>query len=77
MCSLICLMTSWRGARACDAIAERGCKQQCHLDNFKARGSGLCRLTVRHGVSYDTFLTASEQSRSLCVFGSGRYLGPG
>ena len=40
---------------------------------FKAKGLGWCRLTVQHGVSYGTFITASEQSRSLCVFGSGRY----
>ena len=39
----------------------------------KAKESGLCRLTVRHGVSYGTFLTTFEQSRWLCVFGSGRY----
>ena len=32
------------------------------------QGSGLCRLTVRHGVSYGTFLTASEQSRWLCIW---------
>ena len=24
-CSLICLMTSGRGTRACDAVAEQGC----------------------------------------------------
>ena len=48
-------------------------KQRCHLGNFKANGSGLYRLTVRHGVPYGTFLTASEESRSLCVFGSGRH----
>ena len=48
-----------------------------HLDNFEAKGSGLCRLTGRHKVSYGTSLTASLQSRSLCVFGSGRLVSPG
>ena len=38
-----------------------------------SRGVRTVGLTVRHGVPYGTFLTASEQSRSLCVFGSGRY----
>ena len=50
-----------------------GRKQWYHLGNFKAKGSGWWRLTVRHAVSYGTFLTASKQSRSLCVFGGGRY----
>ena len=64
---------------ACNAVAEQrcaeggGCKQWHHLGNFKAKGSGCWSLTVRHAVSYGTFLTAFEQSRSLCVFGSRRY----
>ena len=41
---------------------------------LQRRGIRTVGLTVRHGVPYGTFLTASEQSRSLCVFGSGRYL---
>ena len=68
--SLICLMTS-TGVRP----ATR--QQLRHLGNFKEKGSRWCRLTVRHGVPYGTFLTVSEQSRSLCVFGSGRYWDPG
>ena len=50
-----------------------GRQQLCHLGNFKANGSGWCRLAVRHGVSYGTSLTAYQQSRSLYVLGSGRY----
>ena len=42
MCSLICLMTSGRGARACDAVAEQGCagggrKRGCHPGISKQR----------------------------------------
>ena len=50
-----------------------GRQQRCHLGNFKTKRLGWYRLTMRHGVPYGAFLTASEQSRSLCVFGSGRY----
>ena len=40
---------------------------------LQSKGIRTVALTVRHGVPYGTFLTASEQSRSLCVFDSGRY----
>ena len=40
---------------------------------LQSKGIRTVGLTVRHGVPYGTFLTASEQSTSLCVFGSGRY----
>ena len=75
-------MTSGRGARACDAVAEHGCaggegaSGSATLE-LQSRGFRTVVLTVRHVVLYGTFLMASEQSRSLCVFGSGRYLDPG
>ena len=43
-CSLICLMTSGRGARACDTIAAQGCAGGASGVppwNFKAEGLGL------------------------------------
>ena len=40
---------------------------------LQSEGSGLCVLRVYHEAVVLTFLTASEQSRSLCVFGSERY----
>ena len=49
-----------------------GRKRVCHSGTSK-RGIRTVGLTVRHGVPYGIFLTASKQSRSLCVFGSGRY----
>ena len=67
------LLGRWNAEQRCAG----GRQQRCHLGNFEAEGSGWRRLTVRHEVSYGTFLTASEQSRSLCVFGSGRHMGPG
>ena len=63
------------GALGCKAevCGGGGRQQRCHPGNFKAKGPGWYWLTVRHGVSYGTFLTVSEQSRSLCVFGFRRY----
>ena len=69
-------MTSGRGARACDAVAEQGCAGGASGGatlELQSRGIRTVGLTVRHGVTYGSFLTASDQSRSLCVFGSGRY----
>ena len=71
-------MTSGRGARACDAVAVQGCTGGRGASGgatleHQSRGIRIVGWTVRHGVPYGTFLTASEQSRSLCVFGSGRY----
>ena len=43
-CSLICLMTSGRCARACHAVAEQGCagaEAGVPPCNFKAEGLGL------------------------------------
>ena len=40
---------------------------------LQSRGIRTVGLTVRHEVPYVTFLTASGQNRSLCVFGSGRH----
>ena len=70
-CSLICLMTSGRYARACDAVVEQGCAGGASGDatlELQSRGIRTVDLTVRHGVPYGTFLTASEQSRSLCIW---------
>ena len=75
-CSLIRLMTSGRGARAYDAVAEQGCAGNASGGatlELQSRGIRTVGLTVRHEVPYGTFLTASEQSRSPCVFGSRRY----
>ena len=69
-------MTSGRYARACDAVVEQGCAGGSSGGatlELQSRGIRTVDLTVRHGVPYGTFLTASEQSKSLCVFGSGRY----
>ena len=69
-------MTSGRGARACDAVAVQGCAGGASgvaTLELQSRGIRTVGLTERHGVPYGTFLTASEQSRPLCVFGSGRY----
>ena len=69
-------MTSRRGATACDAVAEQGCAGSSSGGatlELQSRGIMTVGLNVRHGVPYGTFLTASEQSRSLCIFGSGRY----
>ena len=62
-------MTSGRGARACDAVAEQGCAGEGGASGgatleLQSRGIRTMGLTVRHGVPYGTFLTE---------FGSGRY----
>ena len=67
-------MTSGRGARGCDAVAEQGFAVGASGDatlDLKSKGIWTVGLTVRHGVPYGTFLTASERSRCLCIFGSG------
>ena len=69
-------MTSGRYARACDAVVGQGCAGGASgvaTLELQSRGIKTVGLTVRHGVPYGAFLTATEQSRSLCVFGSGRY----
>ena len=44
-------------------------KQRCHLGNFKAKGSGLYRLTVRHGVSYDAVRIGFRTEQvALCIW---------
>ena len=44
-------------------------QHRCHLGNFKAKGSGLYRLTVRHGVSYGTLLTGFRTEQvALCIW---------
>ena len=62
-CSLIFLMTSGRDARACDAVAEQGCVEGASGGatlELQSRGIRTVGLTVRHGMPYGTFLTASE-----------------
>ena len=46
------------------------------LGKFKVKGSGLYRLTVRHGLSYGTFLRLPNRAgrsvyRAADVIGSG------
>ena len=72
-CSLICLMTSRRGARACDAVAELGCAGGASGGatlEFQSRGIRIVGLTVRH-VRYFSNGFRIEQI-ALC-FVSGRY----
>ena len=62
-CILICLLTSGRSARACDAVAELGCVGGASGGatlELQSRGIRTVSLTVRHGVPHGTFLTASE-----------------
>ena len=57
-CSLICLMTSGRDARACDAVAEQGCAGGASggaTMELQHRGFRTVGLTVRHAVSSALF----------------------
>ena len=72
-------MTSGRGARACDAVAEQGCAGGSSGGatlELQSRGIRTVGLTIRHGVPYGTFLTLPNRTdRSVYlvanVIGSG------